>query len=129
MIEYYDSWAEERGVSISLEGEASITGDRSMLRRALSNLLSNAIRHTTCGKAVLIVLRASSDGRIGIVIENTGTEIPAEHIPKLFNRFHRVEPSKQRDGEGAGLGLAIVKSIVDAHHGTIQVTSAEGRTS
>ena len=128
LFDYYDGWAEDRGVALTLEGAASVAGDRGMLRRALGNLLSNAIRHTFRGQAVHVALCTSPDGKIGITIENPGAEIPREHFPRLFDRFHRVDPSRQRDGDGAGLGLAIVKSIVDAHRGEIHVTSSEGRT-
>ena len=128
LFDYYDGWSEERGVALTLEGEASVMGDRGMLRRALGNLLSNAIRHTPRGKTVHVTLCTSPGREICITIENPGTEIPTEHLPRVFDRFHRVDPSRQQDGDGAGLGLAIVKSIVDAHRGEIQVTSTEGST-
>jgi len=62
------------------------------------------------------------------VVENARVEIPPEHLSKLFDRFYRIDPSRQRDGSGAGLGLAIVKSIVDVHGGNIDVASGAGRT-
>lgn len=127
LIEYYEGWAEERGITLALEGVATVLGDRLMLRRALGNLLSNAIRHTPAGGAVQLKLN-TSNGDIGIVVENPGPEIPPEHLPKLFDRFYRVDSSRQRGGDGAGLGLAIVKSIVTAHGGKVDVVSAEGCT-
>ena len=102
-------------------------GDRLMLRRALSNLVSNAILHTPPGQAVHVSL-GSDGGRATVTVENPGPAIPAEHLPKLFDRFYRVDPSRQRQGDGAGLGLAIVKAIVDAHGGAISVTSADQTT-
>lgn len=128
LFDYYEAWAEERGVSLALKGTANVVGDKLMLRRALSNLLSNAIRHTPFGQSVRIVIGQSEDNCISISIENPGEVIPAEHIPKLFDRFYRVDPSRQRSGEGAGLGLAIVKSIIDAHGGDITVSSTAGNT-
>lgn len=128
LFEYYEGWAEECGVSLSLEGTAGIQGDHLMLQRALGNLLSNAIRHTSAGGTVRVELGTSHDGKVSIVVENPGTEIPPEHLPKLFDRFYSVDPSKQRSGGGAGLGLAIVKSIIDAHGGSIDVVSTAGRT-
>jgi len=98
------------------------------LRRALSNLLSNAIHHTSSGQAVQVRLERLENEAVLISIENPGATIHPEHIPRLFDRFYRVDPSRQRNGEGAGLGLAIVKSIIDAHDGKIEVTSAAGRT-
>lgn len=128
VFDYYEAWAEERGVSLALEGDATVAGDRLMLRRALSNLLSNAIHHTPSGQTVQV--RIDSPGKKAIIISvvNPGATIPPEHIPRLFDRFYRVDTSRQRSGDGAGLGLAIVKSIIDAHGGMIEVTSGEGRT-
>lgn len=128
LIDYYEGWAEERGVALKLEGTATVTGNRLMLQRALGNLLSNAIRHTAAGGTVHVKLGTSNDGNVGIVVENPGPEITPEHVPKLFDRFYRVDPSRQRGREGSGLGLAIVKSIVDTHGGRVEVISAEGRT-
>jgi len=128
LFDYYDGWAEERGVTLSLTGTATVSADRLMLQRALGNLLSNAIRHTPAGKTVRVELHASDENAVSIVVENPGTEIPPEHLPKLFDRFFRVDPSRHRDGGGSGLGLAIVKSIVEAHGGTINVVSTAGRT-
>ena len=128
LFEYYEGWAEERGVALKLEGAARITGDRLMLQRALGNLLSNAIRHTPAGRAVYVKLDTMDDGRVRVTVENAGAEIPPEHLPRLFDRFYRVDPSRQRSGEAAGLGLAIVKTIVDAHGGKVEVTSGGGRT-
>ena len=127
LFDYYEAWAEERGVSLTLDGAAQVRGDRAMMRRALSNLLSNAIKHTPNNNTVQVVLQQVS-GQVLISVENPGPAIAPEHLPRLFDRFYRVDASRQRQGEGAGLGLAIVKSIVELHGGDITVTSAEGRT-
>jgi len=127
LFDYYEAWAEERHVSLVLEGNAHVQGDRLMLRRALSNLISNAIRHTPADNSVTIKLSDIED-HVLIVVQNPGTPIPTEHLSKLFDRFYRTDPSRQRSGEGAGLGLAIVKSIVEAHSGTILATSDETGT-
>lgn len=128
LFDYYEVWAEERHVKLSLEGSAIVSGDRLMLRRALSNLLSNAIRHTPSGQTVWVKLKTGHNNGVDISVENPGTAIPSEHIPRLFDRFYRVDPSRQRSGEGTGLGLAIVKSIVDAHGGRIEVKSNDNYT-
>jgi len=128
LFEYFEAWADERKVALKLQGDAPpVRGDRLMLRRALSNLPSNAIRYTPPGDAVKATLSSDTDALL-IRIENVGAEIPPELLPKLFDRFFRVDPSRQRKGDGAGLGLAIVKSIVDAHGGTVSAHSAEGKT-
>lgn len=128
LFDYFEAWADERGVSLVLDGAARVPGDRAMLRRALSNLLSNAIRHTPPGGAVRVRLDWLDRGHAGVVIENPGDDIPPEHLPNLFDRFYRADPSRRRSDEGVGLGLAIVKSIVDNHGGQVAVTSALGTT-
>lgn len=127
LFDYYEAWAEERQVSLVLEGHAHVQGDSLMLRRALSNLLSNAIRHTAESSTVQVQMDHDDSG-VFITVQNPGNAIAAEHLPRLFDRFYRIDPSRQRSGEGAGLGLAIVKSIVEAHDGDISVTSDEAST-
>ncbi|MCF6283558.1 MAG: heavy metal sensor histidine kinase [Candidatus Polarisedimenticolaceae bacterium] len=122
LFDYYEAWAEERHVSLVQEGDAHVQGDRLMLRRALSNLLSNAIRHTPAGCSVSLKL-ISSEKSLFIEVQNPGTPLPVEHQARVFDRFYRIDPSRQRSGEGAGLGLAIVKSIIEAHGGKIVATA------
>lgn len=128
LFDYYEAWAEERGVRLALNGAATVPGDRAMLRRALGNLLSNAIRHTPGGQTVKVVIGKDGKAGITIAVENPGPEIPAQHLPRLFDRFYRADSSRQRDCEGSGLGLAIVKSIVEIHGGRIMATSGQGVT-
>ncbi len=127
LFDYFEAWAEARAVSLTQAGAATVPGDRLMLRRALSNLISNAIRHTPQGQTVHVSLDSQGD-KATVSVENPGPDIPAEHLPRLFDRFYRIDPSRQRKGDGAGLGLAIVKSIVDAHGGSISVTSSGQKT-
>lgn len=127
LFDYYEAWAEERAVTLSVTGTARTQGDRLMLRRALSNLLANAIRHTPKGSGVVVLLGQESDG-VTIAVRNPGIPIPPEHLPRLFDRFYRVDPARQRSGEGAGLGLAIVKSIVEMHRGKVAAKSDESGT-
>ena len=128
LFDYFEAWAEERAVQLKAEGPPVwAQGDPLMLRRALSNLLSNAIRYTPQGSTV-IVSTSLTAGKITLSVQNPGPTIPAQHIPHLFERFYRPDASRQRSGEGAGLGLAIVKSIIDAHGGAIQASSDNGLT-
>ncbi len=128
LFDYFEAWAEDRFVSLIRNGPVLyVQGDRLMIRRALSNLLSNAIRYTPSGQAVTVSLFADSNDKVVIRVENPGLAINSEHLPRLFDRFYRVDPSRQRKGDGAGLGLAIVKSIIDAHGGTIAVKGEDGR--
>lgn len=128
LFAFYDALAEERGIALSLQGEGVVRGDRLMLRRALSNLLSNAIRHTAAKGTVRVAIERGDDGAVCVAVENPGPTIDAGHLPRLFDRFYRVESSRTKESDGAGLGLAITKSIVDAHRGTIRAVSADGRT-
>ncbi|HID48422.1 MAG TPA: GHKL domain-containing protein [Chromatiales bacterium] len=124
LFEYYEAWAEERDVVLTREGGATVSGDRLMLRRALGNLFSNAIRHTPAGEAVRVKLGTTKEGEVCIVVENPGAEISPEHLPRLFDRFYRIDPARQESG--TGLGLAIVKSIVNAHGGEVSAESSAG---
>lgn len=130
LFDYLGAWAEHCNVDLILEGSCPlIAGDKEMLRRALTNLLANAIQHSDPHSAVAVKLgRDNLD--IHIAIENVGEDIPAEHIPNLFHRFYRADRSRQRsgNGSGAGLGLAIVNSIVDLHNGNIFARSENGKT-
>lgn len=120
LFDFFEALAEEKQVVLLLEGPpANIMGDRSLLRLALSNLLSNAIRHTPHGGTIVVKLDKSDDSMVSISVINPGINIPSEHLSKLFDRFYRVDPSRQQQSEGAGLGLAITKSIIESHGGSI----------
>lgn len=123
VFDFFEAWAEEQNIALHFEGCSCLTeGDPLMFRRAINNLLSNAIRYTPAGQAVTVSLVEKAD-TLQLTVENPGKPIAAEHLPKLFDRFYRVDPSRQRKGEGSGIGLAIVKSIVKAHHGKVNVES------
>ena len=123
LFEYFEGWADENGVTLTLTGIATVSGSRLMLQRALGNLIANAIRHAEKDTTVRVELSTSQDGETRIAIENTGPVIPPEHIPKIFDRFYRIDPSRRRGDDGVGLGLAIVASIIKLHKGTIDVAS------
>ncbi|MCL5497725.1 Cu(+)/Ag(+) sensor histidine kinase [Escherichia coli] len=123
VFDFFEAWAEERNITLRFNGiPCLIEGDPQMFRRAINNLLSNALRYTPEGKAVTVSIR-KEESHFDLIIENPGKPIPEEHLPRLFDRFYRVDPSRQRKGEGSGIGLAIVKSIVTAHHGKVHVVS------
>ena len=120
LFDYFEALSEEKQIVLLLEGQpANIMGDRSLLRRALSNLLSNAIRHTPYGGTIVVKFETSVDNMVNISMINPGINIPPEHLSKLFDRFYRIDPSRQQQSEGAGLGLAITKSIIESHGGSI----------
>ncbi|MDP3211575.1 heavy metal sensor histidine kinase [Methylotenera sp.] len=125
---FYEAIADEQSVSLKLIGEGTVRGDRLMLRRALSNLLSNAIRHSSYSKLVKVLIDQTNPEEITLVVENYGETIAMGHLPRLFDRFYRVDPSRQKTSDGAGLGLAIAKSIIEAHKGKINAFSSNGIT-
>ena len=127
LIDFYDALADERQVRIVRRGQASVHGDRLMLRRALSNLLSNALRHTPAGGEITIAIDADAIA-VRMAVSNVGDPIDADQLERIFDRFHRGSTQRARHGEGAGLGLAITRSIVRAHGGEISAHSAEGVT-
>ena len=126
LFEFFEALAEEQNIELVLEGNPLfIQGDRSMLRQAFSNLLSNALRHTQSGKTIKVSIE-NTHAHALIIFENAGEHIAQEHLEKLFDRFYRVDPARQRNSDGAGLGLSIVKSIIESHKGYTEVTSNSG---
>ena len=128
LLEYYGVLAEEKHIRLECSGSGIVWGDRLMIRRAISNLLSNAVRHAPDGGRVTVRMDDSDQRVARLVVENTGDTIPAEHMGRLFDRFYRVDTSRQYLGEGAGLGLAITRSIARAHDGDILGRSDHGIT-
>lgn len=128
LFEYYQLLADDTGVELKVSGHGTAYGDGTMLDRMVSNLLSNAIRHTPTGSVICV--RIEPHGHmISLSVQNPGEEIAAEHLPRLYDRFYRVDPAR-REGSttNAGLGLAIVKSLVEVHGGTVRCTSGGGYT-
>lgn len=123
LFEFYEAWADEYQISLEVEGNARVSGDRFMLRRAIGNLLSNAIKHTEQGNMVKVSLGYDTNQAAIISVENPGRAIPAEYLPRVFDRFFHRDTSTRRGYDGAGLGLAITKAIVDLHGGNIEVYS------
>jgi len=126
LFAFYEALAEECGVRLVFAGEGRARADRDMLRRAISNLLSNAIRHTQRDGEIRVSIGTNRSGQTEVSVENPGPSIAPQHLPRLFDRFYRVDASRRKEGEGAGLGLAIVKSIVEANGGSISASSSEG---
>lgn len=122
VAEYFEAAAAERGQRIVVSGEARLRADRSLLRRALNNLLSNAVRYSPQGAAIDVAIDAGDRG-CAIVVSNPGDAIPSEELRRLFQRFARRDDSRGREVEGAGLGLAIVDSIMTLQGGRLEAAS------
>jgi two-component system heavy metal sensor histidine kinase CusS len=128
LLEFYEAWADDKQLQLSQSGKATIVGDRLMLRRAIGNLLSNALRHTPTHGRIAVLLEQPPGQGARLQVENSGETLAAEHLPRLFDRFYRADAARHHAGEGAGLGLAITRSIVQAHGGEVAVRSEQGLT-
>jgi signal transduction histidine kinase len=105
-------------------GATTALADRTAARQIFSNLIENAIRHTSRG--VITVFSEPDSGGVWIGVRDTGEGISEEHLPRIFERFYRVDVSRARDHGGTGLGLAIVRHMAEAHGGKVRATSREG---
>jgi two-component system, OmpR family, phosphate regulon sensor histidine kinase PhoR len=119
--------AEEKNLSLEIdigEGANTVVADRTALRQVISNLAENAVRYTASGSVTVFTERDAGGTWIGV--RDTGPGITREHLPRIFERFYRVDAGRARDGGGTGLGLAIVKHLVEAHGGVLKAESKPG---
>src|SRR5208283_2167868 len=127
--EYYEASAADSGISLTtnLADQPVIAElDRTLLQRAVGNLVSNALAHTPRGGAVVLGTNTDSS-TICIEVSDTGVGIPAEALPRVFDRFFRVDSSRSQGSGGTGLGLAIVQSIALLHGGNVEISSQPGQ--
>jgi len=107
---------------------APVAGDYAQLLQTADNLLANAIRYGCPAPGMTVTMEVRRDGdRALLAVRDQGDGIPPEHLPRLTERFYRVDAARSRDSGGTGLGLAIVKHIVERHRGTLEIKSAPGR--
>ena len=125
--DFYEALAADKGVTVECTGTAAIRGDPMLFRRAVSNLLANALKHTGRGGWVVLHAGAQPDGTAEITVTDNGPGIHASHLPHIFDRFYQVNKSRDQTSEGAGLGLAIVRSIMRLHGGEARAESEPGR--
>lgn len=121
--------AAEKGVALTTRLDPdvqTIDADPGRLEQALQNLVANALRHTPAGGEVAVTASAAP-GRVVLRVRDTGEGIPPDHLPHIFDRFYRADPSRTGASGGSGLGLSIVKEIVERHGGTVDVTSTRGQ--
>lgn len=122
ICDYYQAVTDEKNIQLSVAGDAIITVDPTLFKRVFNNILSNAVKYTPENGTVNIKIK-SDIAHTQISITDTGIGIDAQHLPNLFDRFYRVDPSRSTESGGLGLGLAIVKSIVALHSGEITIKS------
>lgn len=123
ILDFYDAAAREQAITLTREGDARLRADPMLFRRALSNLVSNALQHTPRGGRIQVSAVAGNDRTIRIRVQDTGCGISQEHLPRIFNRFYRADAARSSSSAGTGLGLAIVKSIMELHGGSVSAES------
>lgn len=131
--EYFEGMAEERGITLVNAAHGTLHADPQLLRRALANLVANALRYGAAGSPVQIDCvqhqqQGQGNGAMEISVANQGPPIAPEHLPRLFDRFYRCDPARAEPGDSGGLGLAIVRSIMQLHGGNVRVDSTASGT-
>lgn len=128
VADFHEAALDEAGLTLRIEGDAATEADARLLQRALSNLLSNAVRHASpCSMLTVQIVRRTPD-RIEIAVENEGPTVAPEHLPRLFDRFFRADPARTHAEKNHGLGLSIVAAIAHMHQGGTLADSKSGRT-
>jgi len=127
LCEYFEGMGQERGIDLINKASGELHADPQLGRRALANLVANALRYAAPETSVTISSVNSTTG-LEIRVHNTGDPIAAEHLPHLFERFYRCDPSRNQPDDSGGLGLAIVRSIMQAHGGQVSVSSNDSGT-
>jgi two-component system phosphate regulon sensor histidine kinase PhoR len=117
------------GLEVQLESEARLSGNGQEVYSALANLVSNAVRYTPAGGVITLRWSRNESGGAEFSVRDTGEGIEAQHIPRLTERFYRVDRGRSRASGGTGLGLAIVKHILQRHQGRLRIDSTVGKGS
>jgi two-component system heavy metal sensor histidine kinase CusS len=125
--EYFEGPAEERDIRLLLRGGGVIWADPTLLRRALANLLANAVRYADPGTEIVLTTEQNESGTT-MTVENTGPTIEEHHLRRLFDRFYRADASRRGSSDASGLGLSIVRSIMSLHQGTWHAASSNRTT-
>lgn len=128
VAELHEAALEEAGLRWRVDGDASCEADTRLLQRALSNLIGNATRHARRGGEVTVEIRKQGQ-QVGMCVINWGDTIPEAHVPRLFDRFYRVDGSRGDTAQHHGLGLAIVAAVARMHGGRTRAGSCDGLTS
>lgn len=126
VTDYYRPLAEKKQIVLNHRGSAEIAADAELVQRAIENIISNAIRYTPAEGKIAITVRRLENGETAITVVDTGQGIPQEHMPRLFDRFYRVDAARSKAARGSGLGLSIVKSIMNLHGGRVELKSQLG---
>ena len=125
---YFEGMAQERGMRIETTAHGYLTADNALVRRALANLVANAIRYGQANTIVTLRCNTQTPKWLDIEVLNQGAAIGGEHLPRIFDRFYRCDASRSHPDDSGGLGLAIVHSIMLMHGGEVLVSSSTEST-
>ena len=128
VVNFHEAALSDAQLHVSVEGDVEMAVDAPLFKRAVSNLLGNATRYAEQGSLITVRVGVDLQGRVEISVENEGPEIAASHIPRLFDRFYRIDESRVDGHLHHGLGLAIVAAIARMHEGSTLATSGGGST-
>jgi two-component system heavy metal sensor histidine kinase CusS len=124
VAEFFDALAESQQINLTVTGDGTLFADPLLVRRALSNLIANALRYTPSGGIVRLAANQRA-GALCLSVRDSGSGIEARYLPQLFDRFFRADAARS-GSESSGLGLAVVRSIMELHGGTVEVDSRLG---
>ena len=127
VTDYFEGLAAERDLHFNADGTGTVWADPILLRRALANLVANALQYAEPGTTILLGGQADDAGA-RLWVENTGAPIPESQLPRLFDRFYRADTARRGSAQSSGLGLSIVRTIMTLHHGRSSASSNAGRT-
>jgi two-component system heavy metal sensor histidine kinase CusS len=130
VVDFFEATSAEREVTLAVRGQATLDCDQMLFRRALSNLVDNALRHSPRHGHIDLVVRAGAEGGAEVEVTDAGSGIAAEHLPHVFERYYQAPKTASAPAgakPGFGLGLAIVRSVMDLHRGRVEITSTPGR--
>lgn len=127
LAEYFLNVAEEQHLSVTIQGHGTLFADPRLFQRALGNIISNALHYTPDNGSITIIISPQPDDSLTIAVQDSGTGISPDDLPRVFDRFYRSASARRRYNQGCGLGLAIVLSIMELHRGTVTLTSEAGQ--
>jgi two-component system, OmpR family, heavy metal sensor histidine kinase CusS len=126
ILDFYDAAAREREIDLSRKGDGAVYADPMLFRRAINNLVSNGLQHAPSAGQIQVLVVAGDNQRVQIAVQDNGSGIGPEHLPRIFDRFYRVDAARSSSSASTGLGLAIVKSIMELHGGSAHAESELG---
>jgi two-component system heavy metal sensor histidine kinase CusS len=127
VADYFEGLADERGLRIVRDGVGLVWADPMLLRRALANLLANAVQYADASSTIVLSAQARGAG-LALSVENDGPQIAEQQLSRLFERFYRADSARRGSAQSSGLGLSIVRTIMTLHSGRAEAFSRDGRT-